>query len=221
MVAPGNGTPAGSRSRTRRIRTSGSTRPRIGAGRPHQDRRQHCEPDDRPPDPASPTSDAITGPPASPPHIDSPNQPASRPRCATRVPASTHGNAAENSAASPAPITSRATSSTARFGATSCPKPPTAASTPPTSTTGRDQPASASHPANGRRTAVARNAIPTAVPLASAPPPNFSGTYDGNACNAAPNARYPHSTATHNRRTGTPIRRDNTDRSYLCRTGRS
>jgi hypothetical protein len=50
---------------------------------------------------------------------------------------------------------------------------------------------------------VARNAIPTAVPLANGPPPNLCGIYVGSACRAAPNARYPQSTATHNRFTGT------------------
>ncbi|GAA1124414.1 hypothetical protein GCM10009630_22940 [Kribbella jejuensis] len=73
-------------------------------------------------------------------------------------------------------------------------------------TTGGDHPASANHPANGRPHAVAKKAIPIAVPLTSAPPPNLPGTYVGNTCNAAPNARYPHSTATHNRRTGTLMR---------------
>lgn len=60
---------------------------------------------------------ASSGPPARPPHIDNPNQPLTLPRSPAGARESTHGSAAENSAPSPAPITSLATSTTATFPA--------------------------------------------------------------------------------------------------------
>lgn len=88
--------------------------------------------------PSQPSSTvASTGPAARPLHIDNPNQPATRPRRWGAAPARTHGSAPENSAASPAPISSREINRTVKLGAHRCPRPPSAPSTPPEATVRR------------------------------------------------------------------------------------
>lgn len=139
--------------------------------------------------------------------MDSPNQPAIRPRRAAGTPAMIHGCAPENSAASPAPITSRAISSNAIPADPSCPAtnwptPPSAVHNPPINTTGLARPASAIRPAIGRVSAVARNAMPTASPTSTGPPWKRAGTNAGSTWRVAPSAKYPNSTAQNSRATG-------------------